>query len=153
MFVRLSFRLSAWNKPATTGGIYIKFQLFFKICPENFMFMFPCIISLYYKIQRDATMSSQYFMFIVPCIISLCYKIQRDAKMSSQYFMFMVPCIISLYYEVQRDATMSSQYFISLQYYSTFFGCSLHPSSGVQETVVTAIGMVIYLSDLGGVKG
>jgi hypothetical protein len=68
-------------------------------------------------------------------------------------FMFMVPCIINLYYNIQRDATVSSQYFISLQYYSACFGCSLHPSSGVQETVVTATGMVIYPRELGGVMG
>jgi hypothetical protein len=48
---------------------------------------------------------------------------------------------------------MSGQYFISLQYYSTCFGCPLHPSSGVQENVVTATGMVISPGELGGVKG
>jgi hypothetical protein len=58
-----------------------------------------------------------------------------------------------LYYNIQRDATMSSQYFISLQYYSTCFGRSSHPSSGVQETVVTSTGIVIYPGELGGVKG
>jgi hypothetical protein len=46
-----------------------------------------------------------------------------------------------LYFNVQQDATMSSQYFILLQYHSTCFGCPLHPSSGAQETVVTATGI------------
>jgi hypothetical protein len=32
------------------------------------------------------------------------------------------------------------------------FRASLHPSSGVQETVVTATGMVIYPGELGSVK-
>jgi hypothetical protein len=41
---------------------------------------------------------------------------------------------------IQRDATISSLYFILLQYPSTCFGCLLHPSSGVHETVVTATG-------------
>jgi hypothetical protein len=45
------------------------------------------------------------------------------------------------YFNVQRDATMSSQYFILLQYFSTCFGFPLHPSSGVQETVVTVTGI------------
>jgi hypothetical protein len=36
---------------------------------------------------------------------------------------------------------MSSQFFILLQYYSTCFGCPLHSSSGVQETVITATGI------------
>jgi hypothetical protein len=31
----------------------------------------------------------------------------------------------------QRDATLSSRLFYSLRNYSTCFGCSLHPSSGV----------------------
>jgi hypothetical protein len=47
----------------------------------------------------------------------------------------------NIYYNIQQDATMSSQYFILLQYHSTCFGRSLHPSSGVQETVVTATGI------------
>ena len=34
---------------------------------------------------------------------------------------------------------MCSLYFILLQYHSTCFGCRPHPSSGVHETVVTAI--------------
>jgi hypothetical protein len=52
-------------------------------------------------------------------------------------FLFKVLCIIRLYYSNQWDATISSQYlFISLQYYSTCFRCSQHPSSGVQDTVV-----------------
>jgi hypothetical protein len=38
--------------------------------------------------------------------------------------MFMVPCIMNPYYNIQQDATVGSQYFISLQYYSTCFGCS-----------------------------
>jgi hypothetical protein len=48
---------------------------------------------------------------------------------------------IYIYSNVQQDATMSSQYFILLQYHSTCFECPLHPSSGVQETVVTATGI------------
>jgi hypothetical protein len=49
--------------------------------------------------------------------------------------------LLYIYYNIQRDATMSSQYFILLHYHSTCFGCPLHPSSGVQETVVTATGI------------
>jgi hypothetical protein len=48
---------------------------------------------------------------------------------------------VSLYCNVQRDATMSSQYFILLHYHFTCFGCPLHQSSGVQETVVAATGI------------
>jgi hypothetical protein len=33
-------------------------------------------------------------------------------------------------------------FFISLQIYSTCFGCHLHPSLGVQETVVIAASVV-----------
>jgi hypothetical protein len=57
--------------------------------------------------------------------------------------MFMVPCTISLrvYYNIHRDAKIISQYFILPQYHSTCFGCPLHPSSGLQETVVTATGI------------
>jgi hypothetical protein len=62
-------------------------------------------------------------------------------KENSVFFIFMVPCIINLHDNIQRDATTSSQYFLLLQYHSTPFGCSLHPSSGVQETVVTATGI------------
>jgi hypothetical protein len=65
----------------------------------------------------------------------------RQGGESNPNFMFMVPCVINLYYNIQRDAKMSSQYFILLQYHSTCFGHPLHPSSGVQETVVTAIGI------------
>jgi hypothetical protein len=32
----------------------------------------------------------------------------------------------------QRDAALSSRIYSSLQGYSTYFGCFLHPSSGVQ---------------------
>ena len=39
-----------------------------------------------------------------------------------------------------RDATISNLYFILLQDHSTWFGCHLHPSSGVHKTVVTATG-------------
>jgi hypothetical protein len=37
----------------------------------------------------------------------------------------------------QRDAALSSLICYSLRDHSTFFGCSLHPSSGVHKTVVT----------------
>jgi hypothetical protein len=32
----------------------------------------------------------------------------------------------------QRDATLSSRFYYSLRNYSTCFGCSLHPSSGLR---------------------
>jgi hypothetical protein len=35
----------------------------------------------------------------------------------------------------------------------SMFWVSLHPSSGVQETVVTATGMVKYPNELEGVEG
>jgi hypothetical protein len=41
----------------------------------------------------------------------------------------------------QRDATQSGL-FISLQVYSTCFGCQAHPSSGVHKTVTTVSGTV-----------
>jgi hypothetical protein len=61
------------------------------------------------------------------CIYVFCMAVRRNSNF----------CLI-LYYNIQRDATMSSQYFILLQYHSICFGCILHPSSGVHETVVTA---------------
>jgi hypothetical protein len=40
----------------------------------------------------------------------------------------------------QRDAALSSLYFISLQDFSTCFGCSLRPSSGVFKIVCATTG-------------
>jgi hypothetical protein len=46
----------------------------------------------------------------------------------------------SYFVSVQRDATVSSLCFISLQDYSTCFGFSLHPSSGVHKTADATTG-------------
>jgi hypothetical protein len=53
-----------------------------------------------------------------------------------------IPTDFALMYfvSVQRDAAVSSLYFISLQAYSTCFGCSLYPSSGVHKTADSTTG-------------
>jgi hypothetical protein len=56
-------------------------------------------------------------------------------------FTFMVPCITNLVFvSFQRDAAVSSLYFMSLQNFSTYFGCSVHPSSGVLKTAYATTG-------------
>jgi hypothetical protein len=71
-----------------------------------------------------------------------------SSRTTFKFLLFLGP----LSYIIQGDATMSSQYFILLQYYSICFGRSLHPSSGVQETVVTATDIGHISGELGGVK-
>ena len=53
-----------------------------KICRNNFMFVFPCIISLYYiKNQQDATLA---VLFISNCKITLHVKQSRYRPREAQ---------------------------------------------------------------------
>jgi hypothetical protein len=62
--------------------------------------------------------------------------------------MFKDPCILIVYISIQRDATKRSIYSLfhcNLLIYSTCFGCHLHPSSGVQGTVVVDRWYKLYV--------
>ena len=50
------------------------------------------------------------------------------------------PELLYLIINNQRDATLSSLIYYLLRDYSTCFGCSLHPSSGIHKNVVTTNG-------------
>jgi hypothetical protein len=59
----------------------------------------------------------------------------------------------SIFVSVQRDAAVSSLYFISLQYLSTRFRCSLHPSSGVLKTAYATTGTSHMMWQVSSVMG
>jgi len=61
--------------------------------------------------------------------------------MSNFFFIFVVPCTkINFIINNQRDSALSSLIYYSPQDYSTCFGCSLHPSSGVNKNVDATTG-------------
>jgi len=122
---QVSSRLSNYQLSSMNLFTILLLFLFF------FMFEFPCIITLYYiESQLDATLA---VLFISHCKITL--------HVSGAFCHVWVSVHHnSILYREPTRCNFGSIVYQSLQNYSTCFGRSLRPSSGVLKTVEAATG-------------